>query len=280
MMGRLKLFRRRAPVVNVLHLNGVISDFGSLRTGVNLRRVSRQLEMAFGGKRSRAVALMINSPGGSPVQADLIQQRIRDLAQAKGKPVFAFCEDVAASGGYWIALGANEIHANPNSIIGSIGVISAGFGFEKTIQRLGIERRVHATGPLKGMLDPFRETDPQHIAHLRGIQDEIFREFCGLVRTRRGIKLKGAESDIFSGAFWTGRTALDLGLIDGLGDMRSVMRERYGSNVRFRVIGQRPGMLRRLRFGFSEGPASLVEPAWAELLDVLEARLHWQRFGL
>ncbi len=284
-LAKLIPLRRRVPVVSVLRLAGVIGDHGPLQRGLSLRRITRQLDAAFAGRRTRAVALLINSPGGSPVQSDLIQQRIRNLAREKEKPVFAFCEDVAASGGYWIALGASEIHANANSIIGSIGVISAGFGFDKAIDRLGIERRVHVTGPRKGMLDPFRTEDPDDVAHLRQIQTEMFQRFCDHVRSRRGVKLKGDEDELFSGAFWTGEKALKLGLIDGLGDMYSVLRERYGEKLRFRTVSPRQGLLRRLGNGISGAPPDPFDPAlaadWAEpLLAGLEARAHWHRFGL
>ena len=233
-MARLNPFRRRAPVVSVIRLAGVISDTGRVRSTLNLRRMAPHLEAAFAGRRTRAVAVLVNSPGGSAVQADLIQQRIRDLAQERNKPVYAFCEDVAASGGYWIALGANEIFANANSLVGSIGVISAGFGFQAALDRLGIERRVHATGQKKAMLDPFRPEDSEHIAHLRQLHDQIFRRFQDHVRSRRGAKLTGDTEELFSGAFWTGETALNMGLVDGLGDMRTIMRKYYGNNVRFR----------------------------------------------
>lgn len=277
-------------MVAVVRLTGVIGSAGTIRRGLNLRTLAPVLEAAFANRRTTAVALVINSPGGSPVQADLIQQRIRDLAREKEKPVFVFCEDVAASGGYWIALAGNEIYANPSSIIGSIGVISAGFGFEDAIGKLGIERRVYASGPNKGMLDPFQAEDPDHVAHLKTLHQDIFDRFRDWVRERRGVKLKGDEAELFSGAFWTGGKAVDFGLIDGIGEMRAVMRERYGDKVRFRTYAGREGLLRRLGF---RGPAGLLGEigaagsrsgpidGWADdLLASIEARAIWSRFGL
>jgi signal peptide peptidase SppA len=282
LLKKLNPFRERAPIVSVIRLSGVIGDAGSIRRGLSLRSVAGPLEAAFSGRRTKAVALVINSPGGSPVQSDLIQQRVRDLSREKDKPVFVFCEDVAASGGYWIALAGNEIHANPSSIIGSVGVVSAGFGFEEAIAKLGIERRLYATGSKKGMLDPFQAEDPEHVSHLRTLQDDIFERFQAWVRERRGARLKGDADELFSGAFWTGSKALELGLIDGLGDMRTVMRERYGDSVRFRVHGPREGLLKRLGLR----PGGFMANAdgtggWAdELLASIETRAYWNRFGL
>lgn len=285
-LKKLNPFRRRAPVVSVVRLSGVIGNAGSFRRGLSLQSVASRLEAAFSGRRVVAVALVINSPGGSPVQSDLIQQRVRDLAREKEKPVFVFCEDVAASGGYWIALAGNEIHANPSSIIGSIGVVSAGFGFEEAIAKLGIERRLYATGAKKGMLDPFQAEDPAHVAHLRDLHGDIFERFQAWVRERRGARLKGDSEELFSGAFWTGTKALELGLIDGLGDLRSVMRERYGDGVRFRVHGPREGLLRRLGLrpaGFLAEGADIAgwSAGWADdVIASVEARAMWNRFGL
>ena len=289
-LANLNPFRRRDPVVAVVRLVGVIGVTGSIRRGLSLQALAPVLQSAFANRRTTAVALVINSPGGSPVQADLIQQRIRDLAHEKEKPVFVFCEDVAASGGYWIALAGNEIYANASSIIGSIGVISAGFGFEAAIAKLGIERRIYASGPNKGMLDPFQPEDPDHVAHLKSLHQEIFDRFRDWVRERRGVKLKGDEAEVFSGAFWTGAKALEFGLIDGIGEMRAVMRERYGDKVRFKVHASRAGLLRRLGFrglaGWADGigaDGSAGGPVngWADdLLASIEARAIWSRFGL
>lgn len=281
-LSRLPFPRRRAPVVSVLRLGGVIGRVGAFRRGLALEPLAPALERAFSGRRTAAVALSIDSPGGSPVQADLIQRRVADLAREKRIPVFAFCEDVAASGGYWIALAATEIHANPNSIVGSIGVVSAGFGFDRAIARLGVERRLYATGPAKGMLDPFRAEDPEHVERLRALHGEIFDRFRDLVRERRGDRLAGPEEEIFSGAFWTGSKALEYGLVDGLGELRATMRERFGENTRFRVVGGRRGLLRRFRpAGAAPGAFEPDVGSWAEdALAAVEARALWSRFGL
>lgn len=284
-LKKLNPFRRRDPVVSVVRLSGVIGDSMPMGRGLGLRGLAGRLEAAFSGRRVKAVALIINSPGGSPVQSDLIQQRVRDLAREKDKPVVVFCEDVAASGGYWIALAGNEIYANPSSIIGSIGVISSGFGFEAAIAKLGIERRLHATGEKKGMLDPFQAEDPSHVEHLRALQDDIFERFREWVRERRGERLTGDPDELFSGAFWTGSKALELGLIDGFGDVRGVMRERYGENVKFRVHGPREGLLSRLgirpRGLTSLDGAQEVGAGWADaILAGIEARAMWNRYGL
>ena len=181
-------FRKRDPQVSVIRLSGIIGSAGNFNRGLNLKSVESNIEAAFDQKNTSAVALIINSPGGSPVQADLIQKRIRDLADEKDKPVFVFCEDVAASGGYWIALAANEIYANASSIIGSIGVVSAGFGFTEAISKIGVERRIYSTGDKKGMLDPFQPENSDHVAHLKSLQGEIFHLFQDWVKSRRGAK--------------------------------------------------------------------------------------------
>ena len=278
-LKRLIPFRKRDPQVSVIRLSGIIGSAGNFNRGLNLKSVESNIEAAFDQKNASAVALIINSPGGSPVQADLIQKRIRDLADEKDKPVFVFCEDVAASGGYWIALAANEIYANASSIIGSIGVVSAGFGFTEAISKIGVERRIYSTGDKKGMLDPFQPENSDHVAHLKSLQGEIFHLFQDWVKSRRGAKLKGSSEELFSGAFWTGIKAKELGLIDGLGDMRTIMRERFGENVKFKIFEKKAGFLSR--FGLSGkmesgSPSALID----NFLDGIEARALWNRFGL
>jgi signal peptide peptidase SppA len=272
-------FRKRPPVVGVVRLGGIIGGFGPLRRGLALSGVARSLERAFSLSGVEAVALAINSPGGSAVQAALIHGRIRALATEKEVKVFAFAEDVAASGGYWLALAADEIFADEASIVGSIGVISAGFGFAQAAERLGIERRLHTAGDKKSMLDPFRPEDPDDVARLTEIQGDIHESFKRLVRERREGRLAGADDEVFSGAFWTGRRALDLGLIDRIGDLRSVMRERYGENVKLKLIGEDRRWPWR-RFGpSSDSPGAPGEWA-AGVLGALEARSLWSRYGL
>jgi serine protease SohB len=222
------------------------------------------------------VALIINSPGGSPVQSALIARRIRDLADEKDLPVIAFCEDVAASGGYWLACAADEIFADENSIVGSIGVISAGFGFVDLIERIGIERRVYATGPRKGMLDPFQDEKTEDIDRLRELHEDIFENFKNHVRRCRGDRLLAADETLFTGDIWTGRQAVEVGLIDGLAEMRSEMRKRYGDKVKFQRADVRRGLLGRLRGGM--GGRAGVDPD--ALIGALDDWAQWKRFGL
>jgi signal peptide peptidase SppA len=269
-----RVLGRRGPVVNVLKLAGVIGRAGLGRgVGLTLESQERAIERAFRG-RLAAVALAINSPGGSPVQSDLIARRIREAAEKRKVPVIAFAEDIAASGGYWLACAADEIYAAPSSLVGSIGVISSGFGFPVMLQRMGAERRVHTTGPLKGMLDPFRPEAPEDIERLEAIQADVHGEFKDMVRARRGAKPKADEAELFSGAIWSGREALARGLVDGLGDLRSVMIGRFGADVRLRPIGGRRGLLQR-RLGVSPWAS-----ATGEVLGALDEWAHWKRFGL
>jgi signal peptide peptidase SppA len=269
-------FRNPAPVVTVLRLHGVIGRIGPVGSGLTLARLEKSIDRAFSARHLKTVVLSINSPGGSPVQSALIAGRIRQLADEKDIPVVAFTEDVAASGGYWLACAADEIYAEDTSIVGSIGVISAGFGFDGAIARLGIERRLHATGPRKGMLDPFREERPEDVARLKGIQADIFESFKDHVRARRAGRLKADEAALFDGGVWSGREALALGLVDGLGDMRTVLRARFGDKVRLRPVGAGGGWLRR-RFRLAGPSAGEIA---AELVAAAEARALWARYGL
>jgi signal peptide peptidase SppA len=273
-------FGSSRPVVAVVRLNGVIGRVGPLRAGLTLAGLAGILERAFRMKHLKAIALSINSPGGSPVQSALIHSRIRVLAEEKGIPILAFAEDVAASGGYWLACAGDEIYANESSILGSIGVVSAGFGFPEFIKRYGIERRVYTAGDRKGILDPFQPENAEDIAHLRTIQSDIHDSFKTLVRTRRGKRLKGAEKDLFSGAFWAGRKALELGLIDGIGDLRTVARDRFGDKVRLKVVEPGRGWVRR-RLGIEAPDFRPDAGLWADqLIAAVEERFHWNRFGL
>lgn len=264
------------PTVAVLRLSGVIGAMGGFRRGLNLADKAASIERAFKVRNLKAVALAVNSPGGSPVQSALIAGRIRQLADEKQVPVISFCEDVAASGGYWLACAGDEIFADASSIVGSIGVVSGGFGLQGLIEKLGVERRLHTAGDKKAMLDPFGPEKPAEVKHLKDIQGDIHLAFKDMVRERRGKRLNAAEKDLFSGAFWTGTRALDMGLVDGLGDMRSVMRERYGENVKLRLIGGRRGLLQRLRFGGTDVDGDIA----ARAVAALEERLIWNRFGL
>ena len=276
------LWRSRRPTVAVIRLNGVIGRVGGLRQGLTLAGLASAIEKAFRQKRLTAVALSINSPGGSPVQSSLLHRRIRTLAAEKDVPVFAFVEDVGASGGYWLACAGDEIYADANSIIGSIGVVSAGFGFADAIKRLGIERRLYTAGKQKGMLDPFLAEDAKDVKHLKSLQGELHENFKGIVRESRGERLSGPEAELFSGAFWTGRQALDMGLVDGVGELRETLRDRFGDKTRFRIFGDSRKSLRR-RLGLGGETVRDVPDAGDWLvrgLAAVEERLFWSRFGL
>ena len=275
-------WRNPKPVVAVLPLSGVISARGRFSQGLSLAALAPRIERAFKIKHLKAVALSINSPGGSAVQSALIAGRIRDLAAEQGVPVFAFIEDVGASGGYWLACAGDEIFAEASSIVGSIGVVSGGFGFTEMIAKLGIERRMHTSGDKKGMLDPFSPEKAADVKHLKALQADIHEDFKEMVRTRRGARLKADEKELFSGAFWTGRKALELGLVDGLGALRPVMRERFGEDVRLRLVDERrPWWRRRLSGGVAApGEGSLGLDLGGALVAAVEERLWWNRFGL
>jgi signal peptide peptidase SppA len=267
------------PVVTVVRLTGMISAAGAgmLRHGLHLGAIAGPLEAAFSAKRLAAVALAINSPGGSPVQSALIAKRIRALATEKKVPVLAFVEDLAASGGYWLACAADEIIVDDSSIVGSIGVVTAGFGLHDAIGRLGIERRLYTQGERKRMLDPFLPAKPEDIARLRELQAEMHDTFKAYVHERRGAKLKGAEDNLFNGDIWTGCKAVELGLADAVGDLRGSLRARFGDKVRIRLVGERRSWLRRL-VRSDAGLASATLPQRA--LAAVEERLAWSRWGL
>ncbi|SEC34116.1 signal peptide peptidase SppA [Rhizobiales bacterium GAS191] len=266
---------RRRPTVGVVRLAGAIGLPWSARGGgLSIDSIVRPLERAFGLKNLKAVALAINSPGGSAVQSSLIAKRIRALAAEKNVPVLAFVEDVAASGGYWLATAGDEIYADESSIIGSIGVISAGFGFVDLLQRIGVERRVHTAGPRKAMLDPFRAEQPEDVTRLHMLQQEIHDNFKAQVRARRGSRLSGEEADLFGGEVWTARSALERGLIDGIGDLRTILRGRFGDKINLvAVTPQRNWLRRRLGLEHSEGFAEHV-------LATVEELALWSRYGL
>lgn len=224
-------FLKSDPMVAVLRLQGVIASGN--RGSLSDQALASIIEKAFSKGKPAAIALQINSPGGSPVQSSLIGSRIRRLAEEKEIPVFAFVEDVAASGGYWLASAADEIYADESSIVGSIGVISAGFGLNEFIGRYGIERRVYTAGQSKSMLDPFRPEKPEDIARLKGILEDLHQNFIGQIKTRRGEKLSN-EVDLFTGEIWLAAKAEALGLIDGVGHLKPLMKERFGEKVTFR----------------------------------------------
>ena len=267
----------RAPVVSVLRFEGVIMP-RLRRGGVSLATHAAAIDRAFRVANLVAVAIVVNSPGGSPVQSALLFRRIRELADEKGVPVIAFAEDVAASGGYWLALAGDEIFSEETSILGSIGVVSTGFGFSRLIERLGIERRLHTAGERKSLLDPFLPENPSDVERLGVLQQDIHRAFQDHVHRRRAGKIDSADETLFSGDILTGRMAVDRGLVDGIGELHAVMRARYGDKVRLRPFGaerRRWPFSRRLPFAARE-PSTVI----ADLADWIEARLLWARFGL
>ncbi len=270
-------WRAAEPTITVLRFDGVIGLRG--RRGLSVRRYAAALERAFTQPGLKAVALAINSPGGSPAQSALLYRRIRQLAAEHAVPVLAFAEDVAASGGYWLALAADEIYAEETSLLGSIGVVTAGFGFVDLLGRLGIERRLYTAGENKSLLDPFLPERPQDVERLKTLQQDLHGSFKELVRQRRGAKLKGEDAQIFSGEVFAGKRALALGLIDGIGELRGVLRGLFGEDVRLRLI--EPERRRSLwaRLVVPRRP-DLGGDIVGDLLARLEERLIWARFGL
>jgi signal peptide peptidase SppA len=271
-------FRAVPPLVTVVRLTGAIGSVMPLRPGLSIAAVAPMLEKAFAASGVKAVALVVNSPGGSPAQSHLIFRRIRALAEEKSVPVLVFVEDAAASGGYMIACAGDEIFADPSSILGSIGVVSASFGLNHFIERYGIERRVHTSGENKAMLDPFRPEDPEDVARLKALQSRIHAMFIDLVKRRRGARLRTDSPDLFTGAFWVGTEAVELGLADAIGDIRSVLRERFGPKVQMRVAPpSRQSLIARL-FNRQPIPESLLDPG--ALIAAVEERAAWARLGL
>ena len=276
--------RRGAAVVPVVRLSGTIGAVTPLRPGMSLAGVAKTLERAFAMKHARAVALVINSPGGSPVQSRQIYLRIRQLAAEKKLPVLVFVEDVAASGGYMIACAGDEIFCDPSSILGSIGVVGGSFGFQDLIAKIGVERRLYTAGAHKAMLDPFLPENPDDVARVKALQREIHAIFIALVKGSRGGRLKGADDVLFTGEYWAGETSVSLGLADAIGDLRSTLRARYGDKVLTPVVTPAGGMLSRLLGRSSPGAGTLdrlegIAGLPDELISALETRAIWAKFG-
>src|ERR1700710_374459 len=275
--------RRGTAAVPVVRLSGVIGAVTPLRPGMTLAGVAKMLERAFATKNAKAVALVINSPGGSPVQSRQIYLRIKQLAAEQKLPVLVFVEDVAASGGYMIACAGDEIFCDPSSILGSIGVVGGSFGFVEAIKKIGVERRLYTAGEHKATLDPFLPEDPDDVARLKKIQREIHAIFIALVKGSRGTRLKGAEDVLFSGEYWAGETSVSLGLADAIGDIRSTLRARYGDKVQMPVIAPPAGLLAGL-MGRKSGAGTAVSLDGLaglpdELISALETRAIWAKFG-
>jgi signal peptide peptidase SppA len=270
--------------VPVVRLSGVIGAVTPLRPGMSLAGVAKMLERAFATKNAKAVALVINSPGGSPVQSRQIYVRIRQLAAEKNLPVLVFVEDVAASGGYMIACAGDEIFCDPSSILGSIGVVGGSFGFQELIKKIGVERRLYTAGEHKAMLDPFQPENPDDVARVKALQREIHAIFIALVKQSRGVRLKGGDDVLFTGEYWAGETSVSLGLADAIGDLRSTLRARYGEKVLTPVIAPSGGLLSGLLGRRSAGAGSMVSLDGIaglpdELISALESRAIWAKFG-
>ena len=271
-----KFFKGKPSVINVIRLNGVIAS-GSKFLGssnLSLESLEKQIERAFAGKKIAGVALMINSPGGSPVQSALISERIIELSKKNNIPVFAFVEDVAASGGYWLACAADEIFVMPASIVGSIGVISAGFGFVEVIKKIGVERRVFSKGENKGMLDPFQPQNSDDVKVITDLQEEIHQQFKDWVSTRRGNRLNAEvvkEEGVFEAKIFSGSKACEVGLADSIGELKQVMRERFNEQVVFKEISGRKKLGQRL---------GLSSSSYSRIIEHIEERIAFAKFGL
>ncbi|MEO9340019.1 S49 family peptidase [Mesorhizobium sp. SB112] len=279
-----KAFRSEAITIPVIRLHGTIqTGGGAFRQSLSLASTAGLIEKAFAFQKAPAVAISINSPGGSPVQSRLIFKRIRDLAEEKNKTVLVFIEDVAASGGYMIAVAGDEIFADPSSIVGSIGVVSASFGFTDLMKKVGVERRVYTAGANKSVLDPFKPEKQEDIERLKALQLDVHATFIDLVKSRRGAKLVD-DPEMFTGLFWTGSKGVELGLVDALGDMRGVLRDRYGPKTKLQLVTQPRGFLgKRLGlFGSKDtfSPPDIAASAANGLMDAAQERALWSRFGL
>jgi signal peptide peptidase SppA len=267
------------PVVAVVKLHGVITPTPSplARGTINMNTVESALNRAFDHERLKAVALAINSPGGAPTQSALVGERVRELADRKKVPVLAFCEDVAASGGYWLACAADEIYAHASSLVGSIGVVTAGFGLDGLLERVGVQRRVYTAGAHKVRLDPFRPEKDEDVQWLKGLQGQLHDQFTGWVKDRRGDRLTSGD-DLFTGEVWTGARAVELGLVDGVGNLRAVINERY-PDAEITVAEPKRPLLARLGLGGAAAGSSAADRILSAI-EAVEVRATWSRFGL
>ena len=272
-----KFFFNRSITIPTLRLSGVIGQTGILRSGMTFQDINKLIDKLFSDKKSPAVALIINSPGGSPTQSSLIADSIILTAKKKKKRVIAFVEDVAASGGYWLACAADEIYIDQNSIVGSIGVISPSFGFVNLLKKIGIERRIYTSGKSKSFLDPFKTEKPEDIKRLKDIQEQIHENFIKYVKARRGMRLKkNRDNEIFSGLFWIGRKAIELGLADGIGHINETLQNKFGEKVKIKMIEQKKSFIQRKLS--SNLPTSLIDSK--QLIGHLEEKAYWSRYGL
>lgn len=277
-----KRFRKQETVIPVVRLSGTIMGGGSpFRPALNLATVGQALDKAFSMKAAPAIAIVINSPGGSPVQSRMIYNRIRALAVEKNKKVLVFVEDVAASGGYMIALAGDEIIADPTSIVGSIGVVSGGFGFPELLKKIGVERRVYTAGSNKAILDPFQPEKEKDIEYLKTLQLEIHTIFIDMVRERRAGRIKAEDDTVFSGLFWTGTRGLELGLIDGLGDMRQELKKRFGEKTRLELVASGRSLFGKKAASIGlPGVDAIAAGLVSGLAEAAEEKALWGRYGL
>ena len=267
------LFFNNKPIIAHIRLSGVIGNVGRFQQGLSYASHRDIIKKAFSIKKAKAVAISINSPGGSPVQSHLLYSLIRKLADENKMKVITFAEDVAASGGYMLACAGDEIYANASSIVGSIGVIYSGFGFQDLIKKAGVERRVHTAGKSKSILDPFVEEKPEDIKKLKDIQEDLHKEFINLVKHSRKEKLKSNDDVLFNGEFWAGGKAKELGLIDGIGNVFQVLEDRFGKDVKIKNFEKQEGWLKKKL-------SSSMADAASSVLTELETRSFWNRFGL
>ena len=259
--------------IPTLRLSGVIGQAGFMRSGLSINSLDKLIEKLFADKKSPAVALIINSPGGSPAQSSLIAEKIIKKSKEKNKKVISFVEDVAASGGYWLACASDEIYIDTNSILGSIGVISPGFGFVELIKKIGVERRVYTSGKSKSFLDPFKEEKEEDIKRLKNIQEQIHENFISYVKNRRGSKIQEKDFDeVFSGLFWVGKKAIDLGLADGLGSIYDIIQQRFGKKAKIKIIDQKKSFIQR------KLSSSLLDSE--TIMQKIEEKAMWSKFGL
>ncbi len=267
-----KLFRNNQPTISVVNLQGVIGKDSKFESGINFINCSPIIKKAFEQKNLKAVAISINSPGGSPVTCELIHNYIRELSIEKKIPVYTFAQDVCASGGYWLLLSGDEIFAHNSSIIGSIGVIFSSFGFVDLIKKIGIERRIYTEGKNKAILDPFLPEEVDNIAILKSAQKDIFDDFVSLVKKYRQNKLTKKDDELFTGAFWSGKKALEYGLVDGICDLRQKMYEKFGKDIQFKDICNKKSFIKSL-FTQKSNLSS-------KILYQIEEKICFNKFGL
>ena len=267
-------FFKKKKIIPHIRLSGVIGSAGRFKQGIDFSGQQEIIKKAFSFKKAKNIAISINSPGGSPVQSHLIHDYIRQLAKKNEKKVIVFAEDVAASGGYLIACAGDEIYANSSSIVGSIGVISASFGFQEAIKKIGIQRRVYTAGKNKSTLDPFKEEKVEDIERIKKLQLELHSDFIEVVKKSRGSKLKDPEkNNTFTGEFWSGSTSMKLGLIDGIGNAEQILREKFGDDIVIKNLEKQKSFI-------AKKLSSSIDNQIDNIAGVIEERALWQKFGL